>query len=158
MNEFMREASELAAENLTANSGGPFGAVVVKDGKIIGRGRNHVLENNDPTAHGEIMAIRDACSNTGSYDLSGCTLYTSAYPCPMCMAATVWANIKKIYYGNTREDAARIGFRDDFLYDMMGKLSADVEGAENVELKQLDHEETIKVFNAFAEKEDRTIY
>jgi len=158
MNEFMREASELAAENLTANSGGPFGAVVVKDGKIIGRGRNHVLENNDPTAHGEVMAIRDACSNTGSHDLSGCTLYTSAYPCPMCMAATVWANIKKIYYGNTREDAARIGFRDDFLYDMMGKLSADAEGAENLELKQLDHEETIKVFNAFAEKEDRTIY
>ena len=158
MNEYMKEASKLAAENLTANSGGPFGAVIVKDGKIIGRGRNHVLENNDPTAHGEVMAIRDACSNIGSYDLSGCELYTSAYPCPMCMAAAVWANIKKIYYGNTREDAAEIGFRDDFLYDMMGRLSENAEDGETVELKQLDQEETIKVFRAFSDKADKSIY
>ena len=158
MNEFMKAASELAAENLTANSGGPFGAVVVKDGKIIGRGRNHVLDNNDPTAHGEVMAIRDACSNTGSYDLSGCELYTSAYPCPMCMAATVWANIKKVYYGNTRKDAEEIGFRDDDIYELMGKLSADAEDADTIELRQLDHEETIKIFKAFAQKTDKTIY
>ena len=158
MNEFMKAACELSAENLTANSGGPFGAVVVKDGKIIGRGRNHVLENNDPTAHGEVMAIRDACANTGSYDLSGCELYTSAYPCPMCMAATVWANIKKIYYGNTRKDAEAIGFRDDFIYEMMGKLSADAGNGGCVGIEQLDREETIKVFEAFERKQDKTIY
>ena len=158
MNEFMKAACELSAENLSANSGGPFGAVVVKDGKIIGRGRNHVLENIDPTAHGEVMAIRDACKNTGSYDLSGCELYTSAYPCPMCMSATVWANIKKIYYGNTRKDAEAIGFRDDFIYEMMGRLSADANDGGGVELEQLDHEETIKVFEAFELKQDKTIY
>ena len=158
MNEFMKAACELSAENLRTNSGGPFGSVVVKDGKIIGRGRNHVLENNDPTAHGEVMAIRDACKNTGSYDLSGCELYTSAYPCPMCMSATVWANIKKIYYGNTRKDAETIGFRDDFIYELMGRLSADEEDGGGIEIEQLDHEETIKVFEAFERKQDKTIY
>ena len=158
MNEYMRIASELAAENLTANSGGPFGACVVKAGKIIGRGRNRVLENNDPTAHGEVMAIRDACTNIGSYDLSGCELYTSAYPCPMCMSAIVWANIKKLYYGNTRKDAENIGFRDDFIYELMGRLYADAGDDSVVELKQLDHEETIKVFEDFAQKADKTIY
>lgn len=158
MNEFMKAACELSAENLSLNSGGPFGAVVVKDGKIIGRGRNHVLEDNDPTAHGEVMAIRDACKNTGSYDLSGCELYTSAYPCPMCMAATVWANIKKIYYGNTRKDAEAIGFRDDLIYELMGRLSADADDGGGIEIEQLDHEETIKVFEAFERKMDKTIY
>ncbi len=158
MNEFMKVASDLAAQNLEANSGGPFGACVVKDGRIIGRGRNHVLENNDPTAHGEIMAIRDACSNIGSYDLSGCVLYTSAYPCPMCMSAIVWANIKEICYGNTREDAKKIGFRDDFLYGLMGRLSKGAEDAGDIKISQLDHDETIKVFDAFEKKEDRTIY
>ena len=158
MNEFMKAACELSAENLSANSGGPFGAVVVKDGKIIGRGRNHVLENNDPTAHGEVMAIRDACANIGSYDLSGCELYTSAYPCPMCMSATVWANIKRIYYGNTRKDAEVIGFRDDFIYELMGRLSADAGDGGGIEIEQLDHEETIKVFEAFERKQDKTIY
>ena len=158
MNEFMKAACELSAENLSLYSGGPFGAVVVKDGKIIGRGRNHVLEDNDPTAHGEVMAIRDACKNTGSYDLSGCELYTSAYPCPMCMAATVWANIKKIYYGNTRKDAEAIGFRDDLIYELMGRLSADADDGGGIEIEQLDHEETIKVFEAFERKMDKTIY
>ena len=158
MNEFMKAACELSAENLSLNSGGPCGAVVVKDGKIIGRGRNHVLEDNDPTAHGEVMAIRDACKNTGSYDLSGCELYTSAYPCPMCMAATVWANIKKIYYGNTRKDAEAIGFRDDLIYELMGRLSADADDGGGIEIEQLDHEETIKVFEAFERKMDKTIY
>ena len=123
MNKYMKVAKELANENLITNAGGPFGACVVKDGEIIGKGSNHVLANNDPTAHAEVMAIRDACKNINSYDLSGCELYTSCYPCPMCLSAIIWANIKKVYYGNTKEDAANIGFRDDFIYDFIRKLT-----------------------------------
>ena len=95
MNEYMKEAIELSKENFTKKSGGPFGAVVVKDGKIIGRGRNKVIKNNDPTAHAEIIAIREACINIKSYDLSNCEIYTSCYPCPMCLSAIIWSNIKK---------------------------------------------------------------
>ena len=116
MNKFMEEAIRLSEDNIISNAGGPFGACIVKNGEIIGRGSNHVLANNDPTAHAEIMAIRDACNNIGSYDLKGCELYTSCYPCPMCLSAIIWANIDKVYYGNTKEDAAEIGFRDDFIY------------------------------------------
>ena len=108
MNEYMKVAKDLAANNLITNYGGPFGACVVKGGKIIGRGSNSVLKNNDPTAHAEIMAIRDACANINSYDLSDCELYTSCYPCPMCLSAIIWSNIKKVYYGNRKEDAAKI--------------------------------------------------
>ena len=95
MNEFMKVAIELSKDNLSTNAGGPFGACIVKDGKIIGKGSNHVLKNNDPTAHAEIEAIRDACKNINSYDLSNCELYTSCYPCPMCLSAIIWSNIKK---------------------------------------------------------------
>ena len=112
MNEYMKVADDLAKANLNSNVGGPFGACIVKDGKIIGKGSNHVLANNDPTAHAEVMAIRDACKKIKSHDLSNCELYTSCYPCPMCMSAIIWANIKLVYYGNTKEDAASIGFRD----------------------------------------------
>ena len=117
MNKFMEEAIKLSEDNLKTNVGGPFGACIVKEGIIIGRGSNHVLgNNNDPTAHAEIMAIRDACKNINSYDLTGCEIYTSCYPCPMCLSAIIWSNIKTVYYGNTKEDAANIGFRDDFIY------------------------------------------
>ena len=119
MNEYMKLAKDLSLENLKTNAGGPFGAVIVKDNKIIGKGSNNVLKNNDPTAHAEIMAIRDACMNIGSYDLTGCTLYTSCYPCPMCLSAIIWSNIKEVYYGNTKEDADNIGFRDKFIYDFI---------------------------------------
>ena len=122
MNEYMKVAKELAEDNVTTKVGGPFGACIVKDGVIIGRGSNHVLANNDPTAHAEVMAIRDACKNIGSYDLTGCSLYTSCYPCPMCLSAIIWSNIKTVYYGNTKEDAANIGFRDDFIYNYISKL------------------------------------
>ena len=158
MNENMKIAKELANENLKTNAGGPFGACIVKDGKIIGKGSNHVLANNDPTAHAEVMAIRDACKNINSYDLSDCESYTSCYPCPMCLSAIIWANIKKVYYGNTKEDAADIGFRDDFIYDFIGNLSKNKKDNNILELISMDREETIEEFNKFKNKEDKTIY
>ena len=158
MNEYMKIAKELATDNLKTNAGGPFGACIVKDGKIIGKGSNHVLANNDPTAHAEVMAIRDACKNINSYDLSDCELYTSCYPCPMCLSAIIWANIKKVYYGNTKEDAADIGFRDDFIYDFIGKLSKNKIDNNVLELESMDREQTIEEFNKFKNKKDKTIY
>ena len=158
MNEYMKIAKELANENVQTNAGGPFGACIVKNGKIIGKGSNHVLANNDPTAHAEVMAIRDACKNINSYDLSDCELYTSCYPCPMCLAAIIWANIKKVYYGNTKKDAAEIGFRDDFIYDFIGKLSENKIDAEVLDLISIDREQTIEEFEKFKNKEDKTIY
>lgn len=156
MNNFMKVAKDLADDNLKTNLGGPFGACIVKDGQIIGRGSNHVVDNNDPTAHAEIMAIRDACKYLNSYDLSGCELYTSCYPCPMCLSAIMWANIKVIYYGNTKEDAENIGFRDRFIYDTISKIN----NGENItlELKCIDRDETMKTFIDFLNKEDKTIY
>ena len=158
MNEYMKIAKELANENLKTNAGGPFGACIVKNGKIIGRGSNHVLANNDPTAHAEVMAIRDACKNINSYDLSHCELYASCYPCPMCLSAIIWSNVKKVYYGNTKEDAADIGFRDDFIYDFIGKLSENKIDNNILELISMDREQTIEEFNKFNNKEDKTIY
>lgn len=153
MNEYMKLAKDLSLENLKTNAGGPFGAVIVKDNKIIGKGSNNVLKNNDPTAHAEIMAIRDACNNIGSYDLNGCTLYTSCFPCPMCLSAIIWSNIKEVYYGNTKEDAEKIGFRDNFIYEYLKEFSTDT-----ITMKQIDRDETIKVFNEYNDKEDKTIY
>lgn len=153
MNKYMKIAKELSEENLITNVGGPFGACVVQNGKIIGKGSNHVLSNNDPTAHAEIMAIRDACKNINSYDLSGCELYTSCYPCPMCLSAIIWSNIKKVYYGNTKEDAANIGFRDEFIYNYIKNNDSST-----LKLQCINREETIKTFNKFSEKNDKIIY
>ncbi len=158
MNEYMKIAKELAEDNLKTNAGGPFGACVVKNGKIIGKGSNNVLVNNDPTAHAEIMAIRDACKNINSYDLTDCELYTSCYPCPMCLSAIIWSNIKVVYYGNTKEDAAKIGFRDDLIYNYIENLSKNVQDKNVLELKSMDREETIKEFENFAKKENKIIY
>jgi len=155
MNEYMKIAKELADNNLITNNGGPFGACVVKDGKIIGKGYNNVLASNDPTAHAEVMAIREACKNINSYDLSGCELYTTCYPCPMCLSAIIWANINKVYYGNTKEDASMIGFRDDIIYDFIKNNNSDYKV---LELKNMDRDETIKTFNNYKEKQDKTIY
>ena len=140
MNEYMKIADELAKQNVITNDGGPFGAVIVKNGKIVGKGNNHVVANNDPTAHGEVMAIRDACKNLNTFDLTGCELYTSCYPCPMCLSASIWANIKTIYYGNTKEDAADIGFRDDMIYSYLQKL-ANQEEDKTLQLIAIDREE-----------------
>ena len=158
MNEYMKIAKELSDDNLKTNVGGPFGACIVKDGKIIGKGSNHVLANNDPTAHAEIMAIRDACKNINSYDLSGAELYTSCYPCPMCLSAIIWSNIKKVYYGNTKEDAANIGFRDDYIYNYLNSLAYNSNDNSILELENIDREETIKSFNEFMQKNDKRVY
>ena len=156
MNNYMKIAKDLADNNLVTKDGGPFGACIVKDGVIIGKGSNKVLLNNDPTAHAEVMAIRDACKNINSYDLKGCEIYTTCYPCPMCFSAIMWANIDKIYYGNTKEDAENIGFRDKFIYDTIDKISK----GENVDLilKSIDREETIKTFNEYIDMDNKEIY
>ncbi len=152
--KLMLEAIKEAEANLLTDDGGPFGAVVVKNGKIIGKGRNMVLKNNDPTSHAEIQAIREACRNLGTYDLTGCELYASAYPCPMCLGAVIWANIKKVYYGNSSEDAGAIGFRDDYIYNFIEGKCAD---ASVLELTQLGHDEAIKTLRLY-KKENKTIY
>ncbi len=114
---FMREAIRLSIENMRSGKGGPFGAVIVKDGKIIARGFNQVTSTNDPTAHAEVVAIREACKELNSFQLEGCEIYTSCEPCPMCLGAIYWARPAKMYYANTKKDAANIGFDDQFIYE-----------------------------------------
>ena len=152
MNEFMRIANDLAIDNLKVKNGGPFGACVVKDGIIIGKGSNQVLKTNDPTMHAEIVAIREACKTLNTYDLSGCEIYTTCFPCPMCLSAIIWANIDNIYYGNTKEDAKEIGFRDEYIYDYIKNID------NKNDLKQIDREETIKVFNEYKNQIDKIEY
>ena len=158
MNRYIEVAKELAEENLVTNDGGPFGACVVKNGKIIGKSSNSVIKDNDPTAHAEINAIRNACKNINSYDLDGCELYTTSYPCPMCLSAIIWSNIKIVYYGNTKKDAEEIGFRDDFIYEYIKNLEEDKMDKSVLNLKSIDREETIELFEKFKNKEDKTIY
>ena len=158
MNEFMKIAKDLADTNLKDNEGGPFGACIVKDGVVVGKGDNRVLVNHDPTAHAEITAIRDASKTLGTHDLTGCVLYTSCYPCPMCLSAIIWANIKTVYYGNTKEDAEAIGFRDDFIYDYIDKLCDGFNNDNTLKLINIDRDETIKSFEAFKNIDDKTIY
>lgn len=140
--EYMSEAIKEAKIGIHAKHGGPFGSVIVKDGQIVGRGHNCVLKNNDPIAHGEVMAIRDAGSNLKSFDLSGCDLYTTAAPCPMCKGAILWANIRKVYYGCTIEDTDTIGFRDEKFYDSWNE-SGDNFG------ESLGHKECLELFKEY---------
>jgi tRNA(Arg) A34 adenosine deaminase TadA len=121
INNFMREAIELSLSNIKKGTGGPFAAVVVKDGAIVARGTNRVTTTNDPTAHAEIIAIRDACRTLKTFQLTGCDLYTSCEPCPMCLGAIYWARPDRVFFANTRDDAARIGFDDLFIYDEIQK-------------------------------------
>jgi guanine deaminase len=114
--DFMREAIRLSQEGVRAGRGGPFGCVVVRSGRVVGRGNNQVTSANDPTAQAEVVAIREACRDLKSFQLTDCTLYASCEPCPMCLSAIYWARIPTVYYGNTRQDAAAIGFDDDFIY------------------------------------------
>ncbi len=116
-NQFMQQAVELSFRGQRTGHGGPFGAVVVKDGVVVGQGHNEVTATNDPTAHAEIVAIRDACRNLGTHQLTGCELYTSCEPCPMCLGAIYWARPDRVFFANTRHDAAHIGFDDAFIYD-----------------------------------------
>lgn len=153
MNKYMEIANENAKKGIEKKQGGPFGAVIVdKEGNIISNGNNKVLLNHDPTAHAEIIAIRNACEKLGTYDLNGCVLYTSCEPCPMCLSAAIWANIKKIYYGCTKEDANSIGFRDDIIYDFLKG-----ENKSLVDLENIDRDECIKVFEKY-NKENGVIY
>ena len=119
--EFMLQAIQLATDNVTSGRGGPFGAVVVKDGKVIATGANQVTALNDPTAHAEVTAIRNACTSLGHFQLDGCDVYTSCEPCPMCLAALYWSRCRAIYFGNCAADAARVGFDDSFLYEEVKK-------------------------------------
>ena len=136
------------------NFGGPFGAVVVKDNAVVAIASNSVLRDNDPTAHAEVNAIREACKTLGTYDLSGCELYATGYPCPLCMSAAIWANIKKIYVSGLPKDAARIGFRDDFIYDFIQKDCSDTEV---MEIEELDREIALELYKEY-EENNKTIY
>lgn len=142
--EFMRRAVALSAE-AAAQGGGPFGAVVARDGRILGEGRNQVTPGRDPTAHAEVMAIRAACANEGTHDLSGAILYTSCEPCPMCLGAAWWARIAQIVHGNDREDAARIGFDDSAIYDEVARPH----DARVLPLRRLLHAEALTVFDSW---------
>ncbi|MBR2603848.1 MAG: nucleoside deaminase [Bacilli bacterium] len=158
MNKFMDVAIDLSDDNFEKNYGGPFGACIVKDGKIIGKGINRVIKDHDPTAHAEVVAIRNACKELGTHDLTGCEIYTSCYPCPMCLSAIIWSNIKKVYYANTKEDAANIGFRDDFIYDYLDKLSNGLNDNSVLKLKSMNREEAIEVFKRYEEDKDKIVY
>ena len=138
----MRKAIELSINNVKQGAGGPFGAVIVKDGKIIATGANSVTSTNDPTAHAEVVAIRNACKTIGSFQLDDCEIYTSCEPCPMCLGAIYWARPKAVYYGNTKADAAEIEFDDQFIYD---ELDLPL-GQRNLKIIQLLGEEAIEAF------------
>ncbi|GAB3505590.1 nucleoside deaminase [Emticicia fontis] len=147
--EFMRKAIELSLIGSQDGVGqGPFGAVIVKDGRIVGQGHNQVLSHNDPTAHAEVVAIRDACKNLGTFELQGCEIYTSCEPCPMCLSAIYWAKLGKIYYGNTRDDAAAVGFDDAFLYQEIPLPLSE----RKIVIEPLGREEAQEAFRLWAEK------
>ncbi|MCM1244416.1 MAG: nucleoside deaminase [Roseburia sp.] len=141
--KYMNEALKEAYTGIENNHGGPFGSVIVKDEKIVGRGHNRVLCKKDPTCHGEMEAIRDACRNLGTHDLSGCELYTTAEPCPMCLGAILWANIKTVYYGCNRMDTDTIGFRDDAFYEHING------NAELLDIQELGRHECLELFDAY---------
>lgn len=153
MNEYMKIAKEMATNGMLENAGGPFGAVIVdKKGDVIAYGNNQVLKNNDPTAHAEVTAIRNACHKMNTYDLSDCVLYTSCEPCPMCLSAIIWSNIKEIYYACTRKDAANIGFRDDLIYEYLKGNKQDI-----LKLNQIDRDACIETFERY-KSENKIIY
>lgn len=151
--KWMRKAIDLSIKNV-AQGGGPFGAVIVKDGEIIAEGTNHVTAYNDPTAHAEVCAIRSACSKIGDFKLKDCTIYTSCEPCPMCLSAIYWAGISRIYYGNTKKDAEQINFGDNFIYDEIAKPNSE----RAIPTKQIMHTEALEAFKAWEDKEDKIEY
>lgn len=151
--DFMREAIRLSLENMNGG-GGPFGAVIVKDGEIIATGVNRVTTSCDPTAHAEVSAIRAAASKLGTFNLSGCQIYTSCEPCPMCLGAIYWAHLDRMYYGNNKTDAKDIGFDDSFIYDELELKPAD----RKLHSEILLHNEAIKAFEVWKEKDDKIEY
>ena len=152
MNKWMQIAYNEALQGMLANEGGPFGAIIMKDDKIISTAHNQVLLTKDPTAHAEVNAIRKASKVLDSFDLSGCILYTTCEPCPMCLGAILWARIDKVYYGATDIDAARGGFDDNYFYDVLRG------NVQFLKLQQIDHEENAKLFDIWNKKEDKKLY
>ena len=151
--ELMQKAIDISLENIK-NGGGPFGAVIAKDGQIIATGANRVTAENDPTSHAEIKAIRNACQYLKTFDLSGCTIYSSCEPCPMCLSAIYWAHIDKIFYGNNKHDAAEIGFDDSYIYNEL-ELPVDKRSKAMTELLS---DEAIKAFTLWMNTDDKTEY
>lgn len=154
MNEFMRRALTEADQGMRAGDGGPFGAVVVKDGQIVGIGHNQVLKDCDSTAHAEVVAIRQAERRLGTHDLSGCEIFATCYPCPMCLAAILWSRIGTVYYGSTAEQAASIGFDDQTFYDAV----RDPEASAQLELIRIEHDAFAQLFQDWQSMENKTIY
>lgn len=151
--ELMRRAIELS-ENSVRNGGGPFGAVIAKEGEIVAEGSNKVTIDNDPTAHAEVCTIRNACQKLGTFDLSGCVIYTSCEPCPMCFGAICWAHLDKIYYANDRKDAGKIGFDDDFIYEEIALEPQYRKKPSEILLRN----EAINVFKMWTLKDDKNEY
>ena len=152
-NKFMERAIELSIDSVKSG-GGPFGSVIVKDNKIISEGMNRVTKNNDPTAHGEIVAIRNACKNLNDFHLKGCELYTSCEPCPLCLSAIYWARINKVYYANTRSDAQKIDFDDSFIYSELTKKI----NQRKIPMIQLMRDEALKGFKLWENTENKVKY
>ncbi len=150
----MKEAIQLSFDTMRKNTGGPFGAVVVKDGKIIARGFNKVVSTNDPTAHAEVVAIREACKVLNSFQLDGCEIYTSCEPCPMCMAAIYWARPEKVYYANSKTDAAKIGFDDAFIYEQLALPYP----SRQIPLERIMASEALEAFKEWENKSDKVRY
>lgn len=152
--KFMQEAVALSKQGMEAGEGGPFGCVIVKGDEIVGRGNNKVTATNDPTAHAEVVAIRDACKTLGAFQLDDCEVYTSCEPCPMCLGAIYWARPKKIYFANTRQDAAAIGFDDSMIYEEIAKPLNE----RKIPITSIGRDEAIKVFEEWKVKGDKTLY
>lgn len=153
-NRFMQEAIALSLKSVRSGKGGPFGAVVVKDGEIIASGHNQVTSTNDPTAHAEVVAIREACKVLRSFQLTGCELYTSCEPCPMCMGAIYWARPDRVYYANTKADAAKIGFDDQFIYDELDLVIS----KRQLPITQIMRDEALIAFQEWTDKADKVKY
>ena len=151
MNEYMKAAIEEAEHGIHAGEGGPFGCVIVKDGKIVGKGHNEVVKRKDPTCHSEIMAIHEACRSLDTFDLSGCELYTTGEPCPMCMGAILWANIGKVYYGCNIADTEEIGFRDKVFYEFTEEKKAQM-------VQEMDRTECRKLYRDYQNIAEKTSY
>ena len=151
--KFMAMAIDLSIKNVDTG-GGPFGAVIVRDGEVVATGTNRVVPNTDPTAHAEIMAIRAACAKLGTFELAGCTIYSSCEPCPMCLSALYWAGVERICYGNTKDDAKAIDFDDSFIYDQLELNYAD----RSIRCEHFMRTEALAAFRKWADKEDKTRY
>ncbi|MGA3293160.1 MAG: nucleoside deaminase [Candidatus Acidiferrales bacterium] len=154
LNPFMARAIQLSIDNVRSGRGGPFGAIVVKDGKIVAEGVNRVTETNDPTAHAEVLAIREACKKLGLFELKGCEIYTSCEPCPMCLGAIYWARPDRVYFGNTAADAAKAGFDDSFIYDEIPQPHS----ARKIPMIQMMREQALEGFRAWENQPNKLPY